>query len=708
MTRSPPFVRLGPEICQDPTAAGVREWWLANGIGGYAGGTVSGALTRRYHGLLIAPFHPPLGRTLVFTKADAVLVDGHRETPLHTNHWGGGVVAPRGYAHIQGFHLDHGLPVWHLTVDGLELEQRIWMEHGENHTRVAFRWTGGERDTAPRLRLGLLAAWRDHHGSSQPGAFAIHGELTDDALRVHLPGERWLEIHGDGATFTTDHTWMENFSLDRERERGLDDRDTHLRVGAAELTLERDAWVGIGVALDAPGRGDLEASLAAALARREALHPPALPGIPAAVVPPCIRQLVDAADAYLVHLDGSGEAPRASVIAGYPWFGDWGRDTMIALPGLTLATGRPALARKVLLAFTGHVSEGMVPNRFPEAGSAPEYNTVDAALWFIEGWRTYFEATMDRATLNAVFPVLAGIVEAYRRGTRYGIAMDPADGLIRAGEPGQQLTWMDARVDGREVTPRHGKPVEVNALWFNALATLSTLARVLGRDGGDFASLARGTAAGFGRFRRPAGGLFDVIDGPAGHDDAIRPNQVLAVSLPFSPLDAAARQAVVTECRENLLTPFGLRSLAASHPRYRGRYEGGVAERDGGYHQGPVWAWLLGHFARAEYRTSGDGDTAKARLALMAGHLFEAGLGHIGEIFDGDPPHAPRGAPAQAWSVACTLEAWWRLHRAQTSRRTTPPSCPTTRPPGYETPKGRDFKVSGTVSAGAEKSGNGS
>ncbi len=685
MAGSLPFVRLGPNSCQDPAAAALAEWWLANGIGGYAGGTVSGALTRCYHGLLIAPFQPPLGRALVFTKADAVLVDGHRETPLHTNHWGGGVVAPRGCMHIQGFHLDHGLPVWRFAVDGLELEQRIWMEHGQNHTHVAFRWTAGERDAAPRIRLGLLAACRDHHGAGHPATSLIHSELADGGLRVRLPGERMLDIYGNGATFTIDHTWVENFSLDRERERGLEDRDAHLRVGMAEITLERDQWVGIGVALDETRRADPGSALAAALARREVLHATALPGIPAAAVSPCIRQLVDAADAYLVHLGDPGAAPRASVIAGYPWFGDWGRDTMIALPGLTLASGRGHLAREVLLAFAGHVSEGMVPNRFPEAGSAPEYNTVDAALWFIEAWRAYFEATLDRATLNEVFPVLAGIIDAYRQGTRYGIAMDPTDGLLRAGEPGQQLTWMDARVDGLEITPRHGKPVEVNALWFNALATMSTLARVLHRDGGDFAGLARSAAAGFGRFRRPAGGLYDVIDGPTGDDDAIRPNQILAVSLPFSPLDAVARGSVVTECREHLLTPFGLRSLAPSHPLYRGRYEGGVRERDGSYHQGPVWAWLLGPFALAEYRATGDGDTAKARLALMAGHLFEAGLGHIGEIFDGDPPHAPRGAPAQAWSVACTLEAWWRLQRAQASRRTTPPSCPTTRPPGYET-----------------------
>ncbi len=682
---SPPFVRLGPDSCRDPTTAGLAEWWLANGIGGYAGGTVSGALTRCYHGLLIAPLQPPLGRTLVFTKADAVLVDGHRETPLHTNHWGGGVVAPQGCRHLQGFHLDRGLPVWRFAVEGLELEQRIWMDHGENRTHVAFRWTAGERDAAPRIRLGLLAAWRDHHGVGQPGAALIHGELVDDGLQVILAGERRLNIHGDGAAFTTDHTWVENFSLDRERERGLEDRDAHLRVGMAEITLERDRWMGIAVALDEPCRIDPGTALAAALERREALHTTALPGIPPAAVSPCITQLVDAADAYLVHLGGPGETPRASVIAGYPWFGDWGRDTMIALPGLTLATGRSHLAREVLLAFADHVREGMVPNRFPDAGSAPEYNTVDAALWFIEAWRAYFEATLDRATLNEVFPVLAGIIDAYRRGTRYGIAMDPADGLIRAGEPGQQLTWMDARVDGREVTPRHGKPVEVNALWFNALATMVSLARVLRRDGGDFGVLARTAGAGFGRFRRPAGGLYDVIDGPDGDDDAIRPNQILAVSLPFSPLDAAARGAVVAECRDHLLTPFGLRSLAPSHPLYRGRYAGGVRERDGSYHQGPVWAWLLGPFALAEYRVSGDGDTARARLALMAGHLFEAGLGHIGEIFDGDPPHAPRGAPAQAWSVACTLEAWWRLQRAQASRPTTPRTCPTTRPPGYET-----------------------
>ncbi len=290
---------------------------------------------------------------------------------------------------------------------------------------------------------------------------------------------------------------------------------------------------------------------------------------------------------------------------------------------------------------------------------------MDAALWYLEAWRAYAEATDDLETLGRVFPVLDDIVRAYRDGTRYGIAMDPADGLIRAGEPGVQLTWMDAKVGDWVVTPRVGKPVEINALWYNALVAMQGLAERLGTDPNPYAQLARRAAAGFQRYLRSDGdGLVDVLDGPGGDDLSVRPNQILAVSLPASPLAAEHQQGIVAVCRRELLTACGLRSLAPAYPDYRGRYLGGVRERDGAYHQGPVWGWLLGHYALAEYRATGDAALALSRLEPIADHLRDAGLGSVSEIFDGDPPHTPRGAPLQAWSVACTLDAWWRLHKA--------------------------------------------
>ncbi|MFU8855762.1 MAG: amylo-alpha-1,6-glucosidase [Deferrisomatales bacterium] len=381
-----------------------------------------------------------------------------------------------------------------------------------------------------------------------------------------------------------------------------------------------------------------------------------------------MQRLVLAADSFLFERQGEapGLSPRLSIIAGYPWFGDWGRDTMIALPGLCLVTGRYEEGRRILETFAGFVDRGMLPNVFPGAGQEAEYNTVDAALWFVEAWRAYAEETGDLDATRAVFPLLAEILETYRGGTRFGIREDPADGLLLAGEPGVQLTWMDAKVGDRVITPRIGKPVEVNALWYNAHRAASELARRLGQPDGAWRERAERIREGFRRFRDPdSGGLLDVLDGPGRTDASLRPNQLLAVSLPASPLSPEDQSAVVALCRRHLLTSFGLRSLAPGHPEYRGRYRGGVWERDSVYHQGTVWAWLLGHYALAEHRVTGNAAAAQRLLEPLGLHLADAGLGTVSEIFDGDPPHEPRGCPAQAWSVACTLEAWRKLERAK-------------------------------------------
>jgi predicted glycogen debranching enzyme len=308
----------------------------------------------------------------------------------------------------------------------------------------------------------------------------------------------------------------------------------------------------------------------------------------------------------------------------------------------------------------------MLPNVFPGVGDTPDYNTADASLWFFEAWRAYVADTSDMAALRMAFPSLADMIAWHRRGTRYGIKVDAADGLLRAGEPGVQLTWMDAKVGDWVVTPRIGKPVEINALWHNALCVMAEFAAMLGQVD-TFSVQAATTQAGFARFLRPDGqGLLDVIDGPDGIDDRIRPNQIFAVSLPHSPLAASDQCRVVETCRRHLLTSYGLRSLAPGSTEYHPRYEGDVLQRDGGYHQGPVWGWLLGHFALAVHRITGNAEAALALLAPMRDALFDQGLGTIGEIFDGDAPHTPRGAPAQAWSVACTLQAWHTLRAART------------------------------------------
>src|SRR5439155_9439 len=359
------------------------------------------------------------------------------------------------------------------------------------------------------------------------------------------------------------------------------------------------------------------------------------------------------------------EPDGMSVIAGYHWFGDWGRDTMISLPGLVLTTGRPAVARRILTTFARFVDRGMLPNRFPDAGDAPEYNTVDATLWYVEAIRAYHAATGDDGVLKELWPVLEEIVRWHREGTRYGIKQDPADGLLASGEPGVQLTWMDAKVGDWVVTPRIGKPVEINALWYNALVALATFARRLGRPARPWEEAVEPVKAGFDRFwNNDAGCCYDVVDGPGGHDDALRPNQIFAVSLPASPLSPERQRRVVNACARHLLTSYGLRSLAPGHPQYQGRYGGDQRQRDGAYHQGTVWALLLGPFALAHFKVHRDAKAARAFLAPLAHHLADYGIGSIAEIFDGDSPFTPGGCIAQAWSVAETLRAWHELGAA--------------------------------------------
>jgi predicted glycogen debranching enzyme len=379
-----------------------------------------------------------------------------------------------------------------------------------------------------------------------------------------------------------------------------------------------------------------------------------------------VQHLARAADSFVVDRPTADVPDGTSIIAGYPWFGDWGRDTMIALPGLTLATGRPGVAEKILRTYGQYVDQGMIPNRFPGAGEAPEYNTVDATLWYVEALRAYVDATGDTDLLRDLFPVLEEIVQWHEDGTRYGIQVDASDGLLRAGEPGLQLTWMDAKVGTRVVTPRTGKPVEVNALWYNALRSLQSFAEALDETAEPFAERADQVADHFDRFWDPEREhLRDVIDGPDGDDPSLRPNQIFAVSLPHSPLSATRQEAVVEACAAHLYTPHGLRSLAPNDADYEGTYIGDREARDEAYHQGTVWSWLLGPFVKAHLRVHDDPEQARSFLAPLRRHLAGHGVGHISEIFDGDAPFPPRGAPAQAWGVAQLLEAWTAVTEAE-------------------------------------------
>jgi predicted glycogen debranching enzyme len=665
------MIRFGRAICGDLGQAERREWWLANGLGGYASGTIAGSLTRRYHGLLVAPVDPPLGRRLVWAKADAELVDGEQSWPLFTNRWSGGAISPAGHVHIESFALDGTIPVWIFAIGLTRVEARIWLEPDAHTTYTAWRLLPGSARLPLFLRVRLMINDRDHHAQTAAGGIDPRLEAGQTGLRVFRP-DFTLTFRASGGSVIATRQWVENFDLPVERERGLYDRDNHLQVAEARLELEPGRWVGLVGSL----QHDPSPDLAAALERRQNRQRSVLQQagqVPEMVAAPeWIRQLVLAADSFIFARSLPDRPVGRSVIAGYPWFGDWGRDTMIALPGLTLATGRQQLARDVLLTFARFVDQGMLPNVFPGAGDKPDYNTVDAALWFIEAWRAYVEVSGDRDSMGQVFSILADIVEWHVSGTRYGIGADPKDALLRAGQSGVQLTWMDAKLGDWVVTPRIGKPVEINALWYNALRTMTALAEALGRPAQTYRDLAERVHASFARFTNArTGGLYDVLDGASGDDGAIRPNQILAVSLPYSPVAPAVQAQVVNLCGERLLTSYGLRSLSPDDPDYQPHCKGDPRHRDGAYHQGTVWAWLLGHFALAEYRVFRDAELAQTRLSAIRDHLFDAGLGTVSEIFDAAPPHLPRGAPSQAWSVACVIEGWWRIERTKRDGRET-------------------------------------
>ena len=661
----------GREVCGDLAAADRREWLCTNGLGGFASGTVAGGLARRYHGLLVAALQPPLGRTLVVAKLEEDVDYGGGMYPLATNHWADGTVAPQGYRDLERFHLDGTTPVWTYACADALLEKRVWMEPGANTTYVAYRVVRAAGPLA--LTLRALVNYRDYHATTRGEGWRMDVAAVAGGLRVvAFAGARPVSLLAAGAEARAEHSWYRGFALARERERGLDAEDDHLHAGTLRATLRPGAALTVVLSTEAAPSTDGEAAWA-----RRAAHEADLlarctaswPGVGQA--PGWVRHLVLASDQFVARRPLPDEPEGMTVIAGYPWFGDWGRDTMIALPGLALTTGRPELAARVLCTFARFVDRGMLPNRFPDGSDAPEYNTVDATLWWIEAIRATHAATGDVSLLKELWPALESVVEWHRHGTRYGIGEDPADGLLRAGEPGVQLTWMDARVGDWVVTPRIGKPVEINALWYNALCAMAGFARALEQPPEPWDAAAERVRRSFVRFWcETAGHCFDVVDGPDGDDAALRPNQIFAVSLPESPLAPEQQRRVVDACARHLLTSYGLRSLAPGHEAYCASCRGPQLARDGAYHQGTVWGWLLGPFALAHARVHGDRAAARALLEPMRHHLDDYGVGSIAEIFDGDAPFVPRGCPAQAWSVAETLRAWHALAGGASPRGT--------------------------------------
>ncbi len=659
-------IAFGRAVCNDAAAVGAREWLATNGIGGFASAAIDGSLTRRYHGILVAALKPPLGRTLLVAKYDERVSVGGAVYDLATNSWGSGATDPRGYLAIERFELDGTIAIWTFSCGDARLEKRLWMEYGENSTYVTYRLL--RASSSIELSVKALVNYRDFHGTTHAGAWQM--QIDPHALGIGVtafPDAHPYWILADRGTCTPANTWYRDFALARERERGLDDRDDHLHAATFTATLDVGETLTLVATLESLPALDGTAALTRRRAGDASMLEQWAAGQPAArTAPPWIARLVVVADQFIVSRPLAEEPQARSVIAGYHWFGDWGRDAMVALPGLTLATGRPEIARTLLRSFARYVDGGMLPNFFPDSGEAPAFNSADASLWYIEAVRAYYAATRDRSTLAVLFGTLAAIVEAYTHGTRYGIGVDAGDGLVRAGEPGKQLTWMDAKIGDWVVTPRIGKPVELNALWYNALAAMAHFADELTPVGAAtmvaatrYRELAALVRISFERYwNSEVNYCFDVIDGPDGNDPSIRPNALFAAALTHCPLEHWQQRAIVDLCGRRLATSYSVRSLDPDDPRYVGQYGGSQWERDAAYHEGTGWCWLIGPYVAAHLRVYDDPVAALSILHPIADLLVVDGIGTIGELTDGDSPFASRGAIAQAWSVGSILQAW--------------------------------------------------
>ena len=623
-------ITFGRQMCGSLAESSTREWLVTDGLGGFAMGTVAGLRTRRYHGLLVVATQPPIGRQLGLASLDPVLVIGDRRIALGTHEWGDGTIAPTGYAHLESFALRDGVPSWRWSVGEVVLEAELAMPYGRPAVGVTYRLVRAPHPV--RLEVEALCTWRDVHGerfaSGDPSVTTTDdGFVFEDAYRARGPG------------FEPCGSWYRGSRQREEAARGLNATEDLWHAGrfavelapGAETSIE--AWAGdlSNAAAPPPARRIVDAARqrANALAAR------------AGAVDDIERQLVLAADQFVV--------AGPTVVAGYPWFGDWSRDTMTSYEGLLLATNRADEGRALLERSAATLSEGMLANTADAGGT--EYNTVDGTLWFLHAVGRHVAVTGDLDLAARLAPALDGIVEHHVAGTRFGIAVDPADGLLTQGADGWALTWMDARVDGVPVTARRGKPVEVNALWINGIAVVADLQRQLSLDSTRAERLEADARASYVARFVHEDGCYDVIDGAEGADASVRPNQLLAASLPHGPLAGDPR--AVAACAP-LLTSLGLRSLSPGDGRYTPQHRGDSGQRDRAYHQGTVWPWLVGPYVDA---TLASGGTAFGLLDGLERHLADFGLGSVSETTDGDAPHAATGCPFQAWSVAEVLRA---------------------------------------------------
>ncbi len=645
------MIQFTKDTLNDFSGAISREWLETNGLGGFSSSTIIGLNTRRYHGLLTAATKPPVGRIVMLSKFEETLVIDDRRYELSANQYPG-AVHPKGFEHQVGFRLDP-FPVFTYEVEGLRLEKTVCMVQGENTTVIHYELDGASGNShSIKLEIRPLIAFRDYHSTTHENSSLnaqVESEVAITTVRPYsdLPA---LHFAHDICETDTNGFWYRNFQYAVEQERGLDFVEDLFSPCCWSFDLNAHAQARIIASNESHDVRQADDLRETERNRRKQMKQ--------AEADPIVEALTEAADQFI-----AARGAQKTVIAGYHWFSDWGRDTMIALTGLMLSTGRAEIAKSVLSEFALHVDRGMLPNRFPDAGETPEYNTVDATLWFFEAVRALAQYTGDYDFIREnLYAVLTDIIDWHVKGTRYNIHVD-TDGLLVSGEPGVQLTWMDAKVGDWVVTPRHGKPVEIQALWYNALRVMEQLAGKFKdtKTKKRYAAMAERARDSFQElfWNAETGCLYDVVNEEM-RDGSIRPNQVLAVSLTNSMVPRERAESILRVVERELLTPRGLRTLAPKDPQYRGRYEGNPSSRDGVYHQGTVWPWLMGPYITAYVKTFGTKvcrDFAAEWLRNFDPHLREACLGQVSEIFDGDEPHTPRGCVAQAWSVAELLRA---------------------------------------------------
>ena len=655
--------RFGSDAYADFETGIKREWIVTNGLGGYASSTIIGANTRTYHGLLVAALTPPVRRMVMLSSLDEEIVVEDATHQLASHRYQG-AVHPGGFGYIREFRMQP-FPKTTFAVEGMVIEKEVFMPHGHNTTLINYRISNPGAPAV--MRIFPLVNLRNFHSTTKSSDFDFTrdvlssdfdftGQVLDTGVVVRASGAYPKELPSlflqcDTGRFFEGGRWYYNFEYDMERFRGQPYVEDNYNPGYFLLPIEKgSSRFSISASTQLQDVHNIQELRKTEVQRlRELIDRSGLSDEFAV-------KLVCAADSFVVHRSSTG---ASTVIAGYHWFSDWGRDALISLPGLTLVTRRFDEAGQILTTFAQHIEDGLVPNRFPDAGDGADYNTVDASLWFINAVYQYLKYTGDMELIAGLWGTMCDIIASYRDGTRFGIHMDD-DGLVMSDG---QLTWMDAMAGDLMFTPRAGKACEINALWYNALKIMEELAPGFGDDPREYSRMAGCTRMSYAKFwNETAGCLYDVIDVAGRGDSSVRPNQIIAVSLPFSVLPPEQEQKIVAVVEDELLTPMGLRTLSKSDPEYKGHCMGDMYSRDSAYHQGTVWAWLMGSFVTAYCKVNGYSPAARARAKALfepfASHLSDAGIGTISEIFDGDHPHEPRGCISQAWSVAELLRSY--------------------------------------------------